>query len=164
MFRKLLLLFFILVTAPSFMIYSTTKDDVENNIDFIFDTFFTSTVMEKGITNFEEIMNNEINRFSNFIALLTTDSRMDTYFDNTADNREKFIDLSPEEKGRLSGLSQAYEKRLIYNTMEKIRGKVSPKDFDEKIDRFYNFAEAFTKGIFEIKNGISSVVTHHSQK
>ena len=129
------------------MIYSISKDNVENNLDFIFDTFFTSTVMKKGMTNFEEIMNNEINQFSNFVALLATDSRMDTYFDNTADNIEKLIDLSPEEKGRSANLSQTYEKRLIYNTIEKIRGKVSPKNFDEKIDKFNSFVKAFITAI-----------------
>jgi len=131
MFRKLLLLSFIVIVAPSYTVDSTIKDVVENNIDFIFDNFFTGTFFH------------DVDRSSDFMADLATNPKADTFIDHATDNANKIIALSSKEKRQLDVLAKEHRRHLVDKTIEKIRKKVSQRDYNAKANRFNNLVSKF---------------------
>ncbi len=133
MFRKLLLLSFIVIVAPSYTVNTTIKDVVENNINFIFDNFPPNILCDS----------KNINRSSDVMAILATNPKADVFIDHATDNANKIVALSSKEKQQLDVLAKKYRSYFADKTIEKIKEKIGQRNYNIKANRLNSLASKF---------------------
>ena len=106
MFKKLSLLFFIVIAVPSCMIYSTTKKDMERKIDGtcnIPDLLTAAlaknpeaSTINENMVNVKKNSKNKVDfsdQISDILASLATNPIMDTLLDSSIDCMKKYTAL-----------------------------------------------------------------------